>query len=108
MLSTLTEDQLLRVAQIVEEIPVPAGKQICRVGETGNSLYIITEGAVRKTNPSESFKFPLSSSLLPIRPIKQALLSIFMSLTPGRPANSQRLGVGEMVRWLSRPASLLS
>jgi CRP-like cAMP-binding protein len=48
-LSTLTEDQLERVAGIIEEIKVPPGKQICKKGEQGNSLYIVVEGSVAVT-----------------------------------------------------------
>jgi CRP-like cAMP-binding protein len=45
--SRTPEATLAQVAQLLEEVEVPAGQQIFAKGEAGDSLYIIIEGQVR-------------------------------------------------------------
>ncbi len=45
--SETPEEDLIEVANIVEEVEVKAGKDIIRKGELGTSMYIIVEGRMR-------------------------------------------------------------
>lgn len=43
----LTDEELLRVAELCKAVRVPAGKTIFKEGDTGDELYVIHEGSVR-------------------------------------------------------------
>ena len=45
--SETPEEDLIEVANIVEEVEVKAGQDIIRKGELGTSMYIIVEGKMR-------------------------------------------------------------
>jgi CRP-like cAMP-binding protein len=55
LFSHLAEADLLLLAQMVDETEYEAGEAICRVGEYGDALYGIIEGAVRVHRGGQTF-----------------------------------------------------
>lgn len=47
ILSRLAEEDIVRLAQMVDEVEYEAGEAICREGDYGDALYGIVEGTVR-------------------------------------------------------------
>jgi len=46
LFSHLAEEDLVQLAQLVNEVELEAGESICRSGDYGDTLYGIIEGAV--------------------------------------------------------------
>ncbi|MCU6791625.1 cyclic nucleotide-binding domain-containing protein [Paenibacillus sp. WQ 127069] len=51
----LSQDDFIRLAQIVEEVTYGPGEVICKTGEFGDTMYGIIEGNVRVHNGNETF-----------------------------------------------------
>ncbi|MBJ6362492.1 Npt1/Npt2 family nucleotide transporter [Paenibacillus sp. GCM10012307] len=47
LFSHLSEDDIIRLAQMVDEVEFEPGEVVCRVGDYGDTLYGIIEGSVR-------------------------------------------------------------
>ncbi|MDX8378057.1 MAG: cyclic nucleotide-binding domain-containing protein [Mariprofundales bacterium] len=55
MFSQTSEEALVHVAQILEEVSIPIGEPILRKGELGTSMYIIISGLVRVHDDEREF-----------------------------------------------------
>ncbi|MFD0681739.1 MULTISPECIES: Npt1/Npt2 family nucleotide transporter [unclassified Paenibacillus] len=55
LFSHLTQDDFIRLAQMVDEVEYEAGEAICSAGDFGDSMFGIIEGNVRVHRGSETF-----------------------------------------------------
>lgn len=51
--TSLKPEDILKVAEIVEEISIPAGQVLFREGDTGDAVYIVIDGKVKVTKVQE-------------------------------------------------------
>lgn len=51
--SSLKPEDILKVAEIVEEVSMPGGQVIFREGDTGDAVYIVIDGKVKVTKAQE-------------------------------------------------------
>jgi CRP-like cAMP-binding protein len=49
LFSALSKKELTQLAKITEDLEVPAGKVLCREGETAREFFVIVEGEVEVT-----------------------------------------------------------
>jgi CRP/FNR family transcriptional regulator, cyclic AMP receptor protein len=53
LFSALSKKQLGELAKVTEDLDVPAGKVLCREGETGREFFVIVEGEAEVTRKGE-------------------------------------------------------